>query len=290
MQYGGQSSIAPLRRALLVRPGWEPGPGERWWDSWGYEWEPDLEAARREHNQLAQVLTDWGVDIVYLEGDTSGLCDAVFAYDQALITDEGAIILRSGKASREGESQLMEQNLGRLGIRILHRMEPPTTADGGDFLWLRDDLLLVGRSYRTNAGRDPEFLQLMNSLGVKIVSCPVPHWTGPAEVMHLASFISLVDEDLAVVHRRIMAVETAELLQEHGIQFIDVSDEEFDSGLGANVLAVAPRRCLMLADYPRVRRELEEAGAEVRTFRAPQLSHCMKGGATCMTLPLLRDG
>lgn len=107
--------------------------------------------------------------------------------------------------------------------------------------------------------------------------------------MHLTSFISLVDEDLAVAHRKIMAVETVEFLKEHGVEFVEVSDEEFDMGLGVNVLAVAPRKCIMLKDYPGVKRDLGAAGAEVHVFSGDELSHCMKGGATCMTLPLLRE-
>ncbi len=35
--------------------------------------------------------------------------------------------------------------------------------------------------------------------------------------------------------------------------------------------------------------DLEATGAEVHVFSGDELSHCMKGGATCMTLPLLRE-
>ncbi len=288
MRYGAQSAVAPLRKALLRRPDWAVND-DRWRGKWGYEREPDLEAARREHDAFAQLLKNLGTEVHYLEGDGPDLCDSVYTYDRAIITGKGAIVLRSGKPVRQGETRLMADGLRDLGIPILHTMKPPMTADGGDFLWLREDLVMVGRSYRTNATHHDDFMDLLGSMGIEVKPAPVPYWTGAGDVMHLTSFISLVAEDLAVAYRKIMAVETVEFLETLGVKFIDVSDEEFDMGLGANVLAAAPRKCIMLRDYPEVRKDLEAAGAEVHVFGGEELSHCMKGGATCMTLPLLRE-
>ncbi len=287
--YGSQSAVAPLRRCLLRRPSWDSKREEDWQKTWGYDRKPELERAQAEHDRFANTLRDCGVQVDYLQGEADGLFDAVFAHDRALITDEGAIILRSGKPTRQGESALMEKGLRSLDIPIIYSMESPMTADGGDFLWLNSNLLLAGYSYRSNAAREDEFVNLMSGLGVEVRSAPVPHWTGTGDVMHLTSFISLVDSDLAVAYRKIMAVETVEFLQKQGISFVDVSDDEFDMGLGANVLAVAPRKCLMLKDYPKVREDLEAAGAEVMVFSGEEISHNMKGGATCMTLALMRD-
>ena len=288
MRYGAQSAVAPLKKALLRRPDWTLSD-ESWEEEWGYERKPDLDAARCEHEAFAGLLEGLGAEIHYLEGDGPDLCDSVYVYDRAVITSRGAVVLRSGKPARFGESRLMAEGLRDLGIPILYEMRNPMTADGGDFLWLSEDLVMVGRSYRTNAVGHREFIRLFSSLGVEVKPAPIPHWTGAGDVMHLTSFISLVDHDLAVAYRKIMAVETVEFLEAQGIEFIDVSDEEFDMGLGANVLAVAPRKCVMLGDYPGVRADLEGAGAEVHVFKGRELSHCMKGGATCMTLPLLRE-
>ena len=287
MHYGAQSSVAPLKKAILRRPHWT-AEDDCWREKWGYEREPNLKAAQQEHDAFAQVLRDLGTEIHYIEGEGPDLCDSVFAYDRAVITNKGAVVLRSGKPSRYPETELMAEGLRALGIPILLEMKLPMTADGGDFLWLRDDLVMIGQSYRTNATDHAEFIDLFASVGIEVKPAPIPYWTGPGDVMHLTSFISLVDEDLAVAHRKIMAVETVEFLKEHGVEFVDVSEEEFDMGLGANVLAVGPRKCVMLKDYPGVRRDLEAAGAEVHVFSGEELSHCMKGGATCMTLPLLR--
>jgi len=66
-----------------------------------------------------------------------------------------------------------------------------------------------------------------------------------------------------------------------------VPDEEFDS-MGANVLALGPRRCLMLAGNPITRDRLEKAGALVTVYEGANISVKGGGGPTCLTRPLLR--
>jgi N-dimethylarginine dimethylaminohydrolase len=102
------------------------------------------------------------------------------------------------------------------------------------------------------------------------------------------SLISLVDDDLAVVYRPLLPVPFYELLHRRGIRLVDVPDEEFET-MGPNVLALAPRQCVMLQHNPITRRRLEEAGCEVRVYRGDELSLKAEGGATCLTRPLLRQ-
>ena len=59
--------------------------------------------------------------------------------------------------------------------------------------------------------------------------------------------------------------------------------------MGCNVLALAPRRCLMLEGNPQTRRLLESSGAEVWTYEGREISLKGAGGPTCLTRPLLRD-
>ncbi len=289
MAFGGQSQVAPLLKALIRRPSWNlEGNREYWRETWGYDRQPDLGAARTEHDRLARLLQDWGVEVHYVRGEAPHLPDSVFTYDQALITDQGALVLRSGKPARLAEADLVRSGLQGLGVPIVHQLEPPLTADGGDFCWLGEDLLLAGRSLRTNAPQSRGFVNHLRSMGVTVRAVPIPYWAGPGDVMHLMSLLSPVDRDLAVAYRRLLSVETVEFLENRGIELIDVPDEEFDGGLGANVLAVSPRKCIMLEGYDRVRRALEARGIEVRVFAGRELSGNMKGGPTCLVLPLLR--
>ena len=75
----------------------------------------------------------------------------------------------------------------------------------------------------------------------EIFPVQLPYWTGPQDCLHLLSFISIVDKDLAVVYSRLMPVPFRELILAMGFKLVEVPDEEYDS-LGCNVLAVAPRQ------------------------------------------------
>ena len=58
--------------------------------------------------------------------------------------------------------------------------------------------------------------------------------------------------------------------------------------MGCNVLAVAPRVCVMLEGNPVTRQRLEDAGAQLHTYRGEEISVPGSGGPTCLTRPVLR--
>jgi arginine deiminase len=59
--------------------------------------------------------------------------------------------------------------------------------------------------------------------------------------------------------------------------------------MGANVLAVAPRVCVMLDGNPITKQRLEAAECQVFTYRGEEISLKAEGGATCLTRPILRS-
>jgi N-dimethylarginine dimethylaminohydrolase len=105
--------------------------------------------------------------------------------------------------------------------------------------------------------------------------------------MHLMSFISPLDADLALVYPRLAPVRLMHLLAERGISILEVPDEEFESQ-AANVLALAPRRALALDGSRETRRRMERAGVDVVVYRGDEISRKGDGGPTCLTRPLLR--
>jgi N-dimethylarginine dimethylaminohydrolase len=122
---------------------------------------------------------------------------------------------------------------------------------------------------------------------VDVVVVPLPHHRGPGDVFHLMSILSPVDENLAVVYSPLMPVPFREWLANRGIGFVEVPPEEFES-MGANVLALGPRRGVMLDGNPVTRARLEAAGAEVSTYDGSEISLKGGGGPTCLTRPLVR--
>jgi N-dimethylarginine dimethylaminohydrolase len=102
------------------------------------------------------------------------------------------------------------------------------------------------------------------------------------------SFISLLDDDLAVVYRRLLPVPLFELLAICGVELVDVPDREYDT-LGCNVLAVSPRNVIMVRGNPITRSRLEAAGCTVSEFDGAEICLPGAGGPTCLTRPLLRE-
>jgi N-dimethylarginine dimethylaminohydrolase len=58
--------------------------------------------------------------------------------------------------------------------------------------------------------------------------------------------------------------------------------------MGANVLAIGPRRCVMVEGNPKTRALLERAGATVVEYDGTEISLKGGGGPTCLTRPILR--
>jgi N-dimethylarginine dimethylaminohydrolase len=276
---------APLRRVLVRSP--EASFAGEDWRRWGYAGRPELAAARREHEALAALLADAGAEVLTHSAPLPGLADALYVFDPALVTEEGAVILRMGKELRRGEEAGMERCLAGLEVPVLGRLTGEATAEGGDLLWLDETILAAGLGFRTNREGVRQLGEILAPLGVEVVPVELPCFRGPGACLHLLSLISLVDEDLAVVYPELLSVPFWQRLRERGMRMVEVPAEEFPT-LGTNVLALAPGRCLMLEGNPVTRKRLEGAGCEVLTFRGEEICLKGEGGPTCLTRPILR--
>ena len=146
----------------------------------------------------------------------------------------------------------------------------------------------MGRSWRTNAEGFRQLTAALRPLGVETLEVQLPNGDGPASCLHLMSFISMLDHDLAVVFPPLVPVPFMETLADRGIELVEVPEEEYPT-MGPNVLALAPRRCLAIEGNPVTRQRMEAAGCEVLTYRGDELSLKAEGGATCLTRPILRS-
>ncbi len=283
--YGGHSMVDPLRRVLVRRPdaAFEVDDPERW----HYAARPDLAAARREHDALVDLLRGAGAEVVYHDAPLPGRADAIYVFDPVLVTDAGAVALRMGKALRRGEEAALAARLEALGVPLFFALEGEARAEGGDLLWLDAETLAAGRGFRTDDAGVGQLRRGLAPLGVEVLAFDLPCHAGPEACLHLLSLVSLVDRDLAVVYPPLLPVALFQLLERRGVRLVEVPEAEFAT-LGANVLALAPRRCLMLEGNPVTRKRLEQAGCEVATYRGEEISLKAEGGPTCLTRPLLR--
>ena len=276
---------APLHNVLVRRPDAAFGAADP--ARWHYTDQPYLPLAQQEHDAFVNLLLGAGVEVVYHDAPLPDHADAIFVHDPALLTERGAILLRMGKALRQGEEAALGLSLRRLGVPILYELSGAATAEGGDLLWLDERTLAVGLGFRTNAAGFDQLGEALAGLGVALVPVQLPYFEGPDACLHLMSLISLVDRDLAVVYRPLLPVPFYQLLEARGVALIDVSDEEFAT-MGTNVLALAPRRCLLLEQNRETRRALLAAGCEVLTYRGDEMSLKAEGGPTCLTRALVR--
>lgn len=283
IQYGSQSMVNPLEIVLVRRPDETFGQADP--ATWHYTAQPNLDAAQAEHDAFVRHLHQAGAEVVYHTVPLPHHADAIFTHDPVLICNEGAIILRMGKALRRGEEEAIAQQLETMGVPIHYRLHGDALAEGGDLLWIDENTLAVGQGFRTNA---EGLRQLQEALpAVEIIPVPLPYFQGPDACLHTMSFISMIDHDLAVVYPPFMPVPFWQLLQARGIQFVEVPEAEFAT-MGPNVLALAPRQCLMLEGNPITKQRLAAAGCQVSTYKGNEISLKAEGGATCLTRPILR--
>ena len=139
--FGAQSMTAPLNQVLVKAPGMAFGGGFNK-PEFGFRHPVNLTTARREHAGFVALLRKLGVTVHELVMENNSP-DFIYQYDPALVTDRGAILLRSGKPNRRGEEDLQRKWFEKSGIPVIGRIEAPGTVDGGDVFWLRPDVVWV---------------------------------------------------------------------------------------------------------------------------------------------------
>lgn len=277
--WGATSSVGRLEHVLVKPPGESFGKGH---PGAGFVHPVDLDLAVKEHDAFSSLLGDLGVIVHEVPGESPSP-DVVYQYDTSLVTDRGAILLRSGKPTRVGEEDLQAAWYEAHGIPIAGRIEAPGTVDGGDVCWVRG-VTCVGRSLRTNqAGID----QLVGMLDGDVRVFDMPYDTGEAHCLHLMSVISPITDDLVLVELERLPSGLFRMLEEMGVTLVAVPREEVDS-LGCNVLVVRPGVVVMVEGNPRTRAELESHGIEVHTFQGTEIALNGNGGPTCLTKPVRR--
>ena len=290
MNYNGQSETGKIEVILMKKPetAWKNQQNvNHQWQQLHYPSAPDYEKVLDEYGKFKTIIEEHVKEIHYLPEDDSVGLDSIYTHDPVIITRKGAILCNMGKKERKPEPQAAAKYLQSIGMPIIGEIKAPGKIEGGDIVWFDDNTVAVGIGYRTNHEGIAQLRQLTEGLVKEVIEVPLPHGNGPDECLHLMSMISPVDRDLAVVYSSLMVVPFRELLIEKGIKFVEVPAEEYDS-FGCNVLALSPRKCVMIAGNPQTKAGLEKAGATVYEYPGEDVSIKGGGGPTCLTRPLLR--
>lgn len=257
------------------------------WRQLNYHSRPDLAKARSEYAAFEAILKNTGADVITLPDGPGLTLDSLYTHDALIVTPRGLVLPMMGKPARRGEPAVNAAHLEMLGFPVTGAITGEGLIEGGDLVWIDRHTLLAGIGYRTNIDGVKQ-LQKLAGTDVEVMWFDMPHYKGRSDVFHLMSCLSPVDKDLAVVYRPLMAVRLIEFLEQRGIGFVDVPDEEFAT-MGCNVLALGPRHAVMVASNPETEHRMKAAGIKVEVIDGYDICRKGEGGPTCMTRPLVRD-
>jgi N-dimethylarginine dimethylaminohydrolase len=289
-RFNGHSMVGSLQRVLVCPPrnaGWNRPERASGWKELGFQHAPDFAKAQAQHEMLCHELETTGAEVVELPPAPDFSLDAVYTHDPSLATDFGLIVMRPGKTNRVAEGKHHEAFCETFDIPTVGKITAPATTEAGDMVWLDPKTLLIGHGYRTNAAGIRQLRALLAPQGVDVLSAPLPYGPGPSACLHLMSLISLLDEQTALVDLPWLAVETVELLQSRGFNFIEINYSERET-LACNVLSLGNQGLLAIEENHETNARLRQAGFDLRTFAASEICINGSGGPTCLTRPLMR--
>ena len=257
------------------------------WETLQYLSKPNFKKSLEEYATFQTFFREKNISTCFFPINRKTKIDSIYSRDASIATDFGIIICNMGKQGRIHEPYAQLEAYKMNNVNILGEIKFPGTLEGGDVAWLDQNTLAVGHTYRTNEEGIRQLKELLQPKGIEIIVVELPHYKGESDVFHLMSILSPVDKNLAVVYSPLMPIKFRNQLLERGFQLIEVPEQEFDS-MGCNVLAVAPRDCLMVAGNPITKKLLEDAGVSVHIYEGNEISVKGGGGPTCLTRPIDR--
>jgi len=288
--YGCQNMVKPVKKILLKHPknayqNQEKINKEA--SKLNYLGNPDFGKSCTDFDLFIGILKSFDCEIHYLPTENPSSIDSIYTHDPCLVTNKGAIYSNMGKLDRSNEPNLLENYFKSIGVPTLGKIEYPGTLEGGDIVWLNERTIAVGEGYRSNAEGILQLQNILGSLIDNIITVPLPHWTGPKDCLHLMSNISPIDEKLFLVYSKLLPVSFRSSLLDMDIELVEVPDKEYLT-MGCNVLAVAPKKVIMIDGNPITKNLLLEKNVEVHLYDGSEISFKGSGGPTCLTRPFLR--
>lgn len=290
MRYTSHSEYSPLH-SICIAPAQEAfasqGKLNLEWATLNYLSPPDFDKAMAEYAGFRSLIEAHATEVLCFPRNDSVSIDAIYCRDASIATDHGMILCRMGKTTRVKEPELHAAFYKQNNIPILGSISSPGTLEGGDVAWLNETTLAVGHTYRTNTEGIRQLDQMLAPYGIQLVVVDLPHYKGPSDVFHLMSVLSPVDVDLAVVYSPLIPISFRNQLINMGFKLVEVTDKEFET-MGCNVLAVAPRKCIVLEGNTATKAALKKAGCEVLSYKGREISVKGGGGPTCLARPIKR--
>lgn len=192
--------------------------------------------------------------------------DSAFVEDTMVVYGDLAVICRPGAPQRRAEVAAAEAAVVERGYRAV-RIEPPGTLDGGDVLRV-GRTVYVGSGARTNVAGLEQFRDLMQPLGIRVVSVPV------SKVLHLKSAVTALPDGTVIGFGPLMDDPSV-----FGT-FLDVPEEA-----GSHVVLLGRQDLLMSADAPRTATMFAAMGYQPVVVDISEFEK-LEGCVTCLSVRL----
>ena len=290
-EFGCQDMTSTIRKVLIKDPKSaykNQANIDTQYNELNYFGKPDFEISLKDYDSFKSILHNNGIEIHCLPSDDITSLDSIYTHDPCLVSNSGVILCSMGKVLRRKEPGMISNYFESLGIPIIGRISSPGKLEGGDIVWIDNRTVAVGVGYRSNFEGIMQLKQILSDDIDEIIPVHLPHWTGPADCLHLMSNVSPIDENLFLVYSKLLPVSFREYLLSRKIKLIEVPDEEYES-MGCNVLAIAPRKVIMIEGNNITKKILEDEGVEIFTYPGLEISNKGAGGPTCLTRPFLRS-
>ncbi|MCW3978423.1 MAG: arginine deiminase family protein [Candidatus Bathyarchaeota archaeon] len=306
MDYGAQTEYGRLRKVLMHRPTEElrrVTPGNK--DAYLFRDVVYWKEFQREHDVFTEALRGEGVEVSLL-GDlledrdaetAANLPNLVYTRDVLTVNRQGAFTLRMTYQARYAEPLLVERAMAKLGVPVALRVTPPGVVEGGDFVYLDEDTVMMGFGTRSNeAGVHMVKEKMLGDAVEEFVAVILPSFR-----VHLDGALMVMAPDLALFHKASLGLFPAYVYNEDGMEIAYLEDYLKGKGVelvyandteirmfGTNIVGLGGGKCISYEWNERIMGILEERGFDAIGIPGSQLS-IGGGGPHCMTAPILRE-
>lgn len=281
---GIDSEWRPLRQVLIHRPGPELAVPEDRINELQMAEVLDLEKARAEHDRMADIYRENGVDVHVLEAPTDTPPNQLYCADLSAMTPQGAILARPASTVRAGEERWVARNLANLGMPVIKILTGTATFEGADLMWLDPVTAVIGRGLRTNQAAIDQISRLLGEMGITLLAFDLPYGT-----MHFMGMLRVVDKDLAFVWPRRTPHGLVAALRDRGFRVAPLPDEvEAATNMAFNFVVLGPRKIMLPARNPNSVAAYESLGIHCIPVAVDELRKA-NGAVGCMTGILHRD-
>ena len=159
---------------------------------------PQYEIIAEEHLNYIKAIEEAGLQIQLLEA-LEEFPDSIFVEDPALTYKSNVIILNPFDPSRNGEKNIIENEIKDLFDNILFIEDG--FVEGGDILNINNHFI-IGLSHRTNKLGADNLSKILQSLGATVEICKTPD-----EILHFKSECSILEDDTILVSKKMAQLD-----------------------------------------------------------------------------------